>query len=284
VQQLSSRPTDNNIKEPVDATDFVHVACSCSFVTYPTDWEFRERLRSVLDTLLEPGRQQLPSPLSQLEALCVHIMRQIPEGVLLSVPLLLCHFLAMLAGLAANNFWLPSVAASSCSPSLRWHLTAYKASPDSPSPIDPRIDFARSFMTRVNGSVQPTQSFSISSKFMDIWVSTTNPSMTSSEMLFAQLPSVLPLTPAIRKFFNHLIQQSHHCASSYIRHIESSSTYFPFVLGPRLTSDFGTCIGAQCRQLPRSLSYMKPSFSTPISKRNIFTFSRSSYPMRVRTF
>lgn len=119
VQQLSSRPTDNNIKEPVDATDFVHVACSCSFVTYPTDWEFRERLRSVLDTLLEPGRQQLPSPLSQLEALCVHIMRQIPEGVLLSVPLLLCHLLAMLAGLAANNFWLPSVAASSCSPSLR---------------------------------------------------------------------------------------------------------------------------------------------------------------------
>jgi len=72
--------------------------------------------------------------------------------------------------------------------------------------------------------------------------------------------------------------------SSYIRYIESSSTYFPFVLDPRLTSDFGTYIGAQCRQLPRSLNYMKPSFSTPISKRNIFTFSRSSYPMRVRTF
>jgi len=89
-QLLSSWPSDNDIRTLVDAADglFTHPAAVLRHVAYPPDSQFRERLQSVLDTLSDAGEQAATSPFSQLDALYVHIMEQIPEHILLCAQLL----------------------------------------------------------------------------------------------------------------------------------------------------------------------------------------------------
>ena len=78
-QPLSSWPSDNDIQMLVDAADglFAHPAAVLRVVAYPPDSQFRERLQSVLDSLAGAGKQE--STFSQLDALYVHVMEQIPE-------------------------------------------------------------------------------------------------------------------------------------------------------------------------------------------------------------
>ena len=85
-QLLSSWPSDNDIRMLVDAADgvFVHSAAVLRHVTYPQDSQFRERLQSVLDALSDARRQSSISSFSPLDALYAHLMKQIPEHILLS--------------------------------------------------------------------------------------------------------------------------------------------------------------------------------------------------------
>jgi len=85
-QFLSSWPTDNDIWSLVEAVAglFAHPAAVLRHVAYPPDSQFRQRLQSVLDTLSDVGKQVPTSSFSQLDALYVHIMKQIPEHNLLS--------------------------------------------------------------------------------------------------------------------------------------------------------------------------------------------------------
>ena len=87
----SSWPADNDIKILVDAADglFAHPSAVLRHVAYPRDCQFRERLQSVLDALSQPGNHAFTSPFSQLDALYVHIMSQIPERILPSAQIFL---------------------------------------------------------------------------------------------------------------------------------------------------------------------------------------------------
>jgi len=80
-QLSSSWPADTDIRLLVDAADglFAHPAAVLRHVAYPPDSQFRKRLQSVLDALSCEGEQGSTSALSQLYALYVHIMEQIPE-------------------------------------------------------------------------------------------------------------------------------------------------------------------------------------------------------------
>jgi len=71
----SSWPADSDIQTLVDAADglFAHPAAVLRHVAYPRDYQFRERLRSVLDAVSQPGKEASTSPFSQLDALYVHI-------------------------------------------------------------------------------------------------------------------------------------------------------------------------------------------------------------------
>jgi len=106
-QLLSSWPTDKDIRTLVDAADglFAHPAAVLRHVAYPPNSEFRERLQSVLDSLSGAGKQGSTSALSQLDALYVHIMEQIPENILLSAQYLLFHSL---------NAYIPLYASMHC--------------------------------------------------------------------------------------------------------------------------------------------------------------------------
>ena len=90
-QLLSSWPTDNDIKTLVDAADglFAHPTAVLRHVAYPPDLQFRERLQSVLDNLSYAGERGYKPFFSQLDALYLHIMKQIPETILLSAQFLL---------------------------------------------------------------------------------------------------------------------------------------------------------------------------------------------------
>jgi len=90
-QLLSSWPTDNAIRTLVSAAAglFAHPAAVLRHVAYPQDSQFRERLRSILNALFDAGKQVSISPFSQLDTLYVHIMKQIPESILLSAQFLL---------------------------------------------------------------------------------------------------------------------------------------------------------------------------------------------------
>ena len=90
-QFLSSWPTDNDIRSLVDAAAglFAHPAAVLCYVAYPQDSQFCNRLQSVLEILSNPGKQVSTSPFSQLDALYVYIMKQIPESILLAAQFLL---------------------------------------------------------------------------------------------------------------------------------------------------------------------------------------------------
>jgi len=148
----SSWPADNDIKTLVDAADglFAHPSAVLRHVAYPRNCQFRERLQSVLDALSQPGNHAFTSPFSQLDALYIHIMSQIPERILPSAQLFLYR-------VAAGNIDIPYYVATVCN-NLRLSestfrdicyylhaVVAYEASFDPFSSMDPRIDLTWSF-------------------------------------------------------------------------------------------------------------------------------------------
>jgi len=147
----SSWPTDNDIKTLVDAADglFAHPSAVLRHVAYPRDCQFRERLQSVLDALSQPGNHAFTSPFSQLDALYVHIMSQIPERILPSAQLFLYHVAlgdsesSFHVAIVCNNLRLSESTFRDISHYLH-AVVAYEASFDPFSSIDPRIDLTRS--------------------------------------------------------------------------------------------------------------------------------------------
>jgi len=231
-QLLSSWPPDNDIMTLVDAADglFAHPAAVLRHVAYPPDSRFRERLQSVLDTLSDAGKQVSISPFSQLDALYVHIMEQIPQHDLLSAQFLLSYGSG---NWIANARWYVPLRCcifriSECTfRDICHHLYAvisYEPSFDPLRSLDPRIDLTRScydqgqwfhldqsIKNRLN-TVHGTFRFYHKS-FYDFLRDPTRSG-----------PFCVN-TPAIYcKFLDHLIQCHHHYASSYA--IDGSSMYF----------------------------------------------------------
>ena len=87
----TSWPSNKDIQTLVDAAAglFAHPTAVLRHVAYPPDPRFRERLQSVLVALPDARKQVSTSPFSQLDALYVHIMEQIPENILLFAQLFL---------------------------------------------------------------------------------------------------------------------------------------------------------------------------------------------------
>jgi len=151
-QPLSSWPGDNDIQMLVDAADglFAHSAAVLRVVAYPLDSQFRERLQYVLDSLSGAGKQESTSPFSQLDALYVHVMEQIPERNLLSAQFLLSYDLG---NWNADSHWYVSMhrcmfRISECMfRDICHHLhavTSYEPSFDPLSSPDRGIDLTRS--------------------------------------------------------------------------------------------------------------------------------------------
>ena len=229
-QLLFSWPTDNDIRTLVDAADglFAHPAAVLRHVAYPQDSQFRERLQSVLDSLSGAGKQGSASALSQLDALYVHIMEQIPERILLSAQFLLSYDLG---NWNAETRWYVSlrccmIRISECTfRDICHHLHAvilYEPSFDPLSSLDPRIDLKRScydqgqwFHLSIANHVDDVHgTFCFYHKsFYDFLHDPTRSG------------SFCVNTPAIYcKYLDHLIQCHHHYASSYA--IDGESTYF----------------------------------------------------------
>jgi len=151
LQLLSSWPTDNAIRTLVSAAAglFAHPAAVLRHVAYLQDSQFRERLRSILNALFDAGKQVSISPFSQLDTLYVHIMKQIPESILLSAQFLL---FSNLVDASADIRWDVAIGCcvlriSECTfKDIYHHLHAvifYEAAYDPLSSLDPYIDLAR---------------------------------------------------------------------------------------------------------------------------------------------
>jgi len=232
-QLSSSWPADTDIRLLVDAADglFAHPAAVLRRVAYPPDSQFRERLQSVLDALSCEGEQGSTSALSQLDALYIHIMEQIPESILLSAQFLL---FSGLGSQNANIRWYVSgyccmFGISECMfRDICHHLHAillYEPFLGPPNSIDPRIDPTRpcydqgqwfhltdSIMGHIR-SVHGTFRFYHKS-FYDFLC---DPTRSGAFCI---------TTPAFHgKYLDRLIQNHHHYASSYA--IDGSSMYFP---------------------------------------------------------
>jgi len=253
-QLLSSWPTDKDIRTLVDAAAglFAHPAAVLRHVAYPQDSQFRERLQSVLDALSDGGKQGSSSPFSQLDALYVHIMKQIPESILLSA-LFLCHSLD--AG-DADTHWYVSMHCcmfriSECMfRDICHHLHAvilYEPSFDPLSSIDPRIDLTRPFFDQgrwfhpdkstINHVLNVHGIFRFYHKsFYDFLRDPTRSG------------SFCVTTPTIyRKVIDQFIQSHHHYASSYA--IDGSSMYLSPCICPKLICHTSPCVGTGYHQL-----------------------------------
>jgi len=230
---LSSWPTDNDIRSLVDAAAglFAHPAAVLRYVAYPQDSQFRNRLQSVLEILSNAGKQVSTSPFSQLDALYVHIMKQIPESILLSAQFLL--FFPEHSWNAATRRQHVSTHCcvfriSECTFRDIYHclhaVISYEASSDPFSSIDPRIDLMRPYhdqgqwfhldksITHHALGVHGTIRFYHKS-FYDFLC---DPFRSGAFCI---------TSPTIYyKFLEHLIQDHHHYASSYA--IDGSSMYF----------------------------------------------------------
>ena len=273
---LSKWPTDDDIKKLVDAAAglFAHSAAVLRFVAYPLDWQFRDRLQSVLDVSLELGKQSSASPLPQLDSLYFHIMNQIPENVLPSVQLFLCY--AVLASCdwnGSDHFFVTSFCCGvGCSEStfrdICHHLHAvvvHQAFPTPLSSIDPRIDLTRSFDDQGDW-FHPDISFCDSLYGVHGLLGFYHKSFHDFLNDPVRSGPFCVTTPAIywKKFFNHLIQQHRHSASSYV--IEDLSESYPPVRFP-------TYLGFQnlywrlmsSASLSRSLGHTGPSLLTHFS-------------------
>ena len=273
-QLLSSWPTDNDIRTLVDAAAglFAHPAAVLRHVAYPQDSQFRERLQSVLDALSDGGKQGSSSPFSQLDALYVHIMKQIPESILLSA-LFLCHSLD--AG-DADTRWYVSMHCcmfriSECVfRDICHHLHAvisYEPSFDPLSSIDPRIDLTWPFFDQgrwfhpdksiINHVLNVHGIFRFYHKsFYDFLRDPTRSG------------SFCVTTPTIyRKVIDQFTQNHHHYASNYA--IDDSSMYFfPFNLSLNLLVVLFQTLcqhWVSLAPLPHCLGHMEPSLLTPFS-------------------
>ena len=228
-QLLSVWPSDSDIRSLVNAADglFAHPAALLRHVAYPPDWQFRERLQSVLNALSGPGQQSSAPSFSQLDTLYVHIMNQIPSRILLSTQLLL-YFIIISFGPDFTEKW--SSAAYTCgvlgiSESIfrdvcnHLHaVIAYKVSFDPLSSIDPRIDLTESFHDQ-------GQRYSLG-KILGVHGSLRFYHKSFYDFLRdpARSGTFSVNTPAFQiKFFDHLIQQYHQCVSSYA--IDGSSKF-----------------------------------------------------------
>jgi len=286
LQLLSSWPTDNDIRTLVNAAAglFAHPAAVLRHIAYPPDSKFRERLQSVLDTLSDAGEQGPTTPFSQLDALYVYIMQQIPEHNILPAQFLLSFVL---------GYW-----DSDTRWPISWHCCLYEISEDTfrdiyhylhavisyePSfeplrSIDPRINLARSYYDQgqwfypdrlimkhiviVHGTIRfYHRSFY---DFLD------DPARSGSFCI---------TTLAFRlKRLDHLIQCHHHYASSYA--INGPSMYF---LPLRLLSTY-LLFQTLCRHrvssapLSHSPGHMEPSLLIPFSSCRFFTSSHFCYP------
>jgi len=233
-QLLSSWPTDNDIKTLVDAADglFAHPTAVLRHVAYPPDLQFRERLQSVLDNLSYAGERGYKPFFSQLDALYLHIMKQIPETILLSAQFLLFAY--------AMRYWEGDtrmhVSVLCCMfriseytfKDICHHLHAvisYEAPLDPLSSIDSRIDFTRPYYDQ-------GQWFNMDMSIIDHVLSIHGSFRFYHKSFYdflrdpARSGAFCVNTPVIYcKFLDHLIQHHHHCASSYV--IDDSSMYFP---------------------------------------------------------
>ena len=232
LRLLSSWPADNDIRilVKVAAGLFAVPTVVLHHVAYPPDSQFRERLQSVLETLSDAGKQGPTSPFLQLDALYVHIMKQIPESILLSVKLLL---FINLGGANADSRWYISrhccmLGISECTfRDIYHHLHAvisYKPSFEPLSSLDPRIDLTRPYHDQ-------GQWFHLDESIKDhVWsVHGTFRFYHKSFYDFIRDPTrsgaFCVNTPAFYcRFLDHFIQCHHNYASSYA--IDGSSMYF----------------------------------------------------------
>ena len=226
-QLSSSWPTDNDIWTLVKAAAglFAHPAAVLRHVAYPPDSQFCERLQSVLATLSDAGKQGSTS-FSQLDALYIHIMEQIPEHILLSAQLLLSY------SMSSQGF---NVSLTSCMfrisectfREICRHLHAvisYKPSFHPLSSIDPRIDLTRPYYDQGQW-FHPDQSI-----MWHVW--STHGTLRFYHKSFydflcdpTRSSAFCVSTSAIYcKYLDHFIQCHHHYASSYA--IDGSSMYF----------------------------------------------------------
>ena len=229
-QLLSSWPSDNDIRTLVDAAAglFAHPAAVLRHVAYPPDLQFRERLQSVLDALSNAGKQGSISPFSQLDALYIHIMKQIPECNLLPAQFLLFyssgnwhadnrHYVFMLSCMfRISEYTFKDIC---------HHLHAvisYEVSFDPLSSIHPHIDLARPYSDQWFHPDKSTMHhvYNVHGTFRFYHKSfcdfICDPTRSGAFCV---------TTPAIyRKVIDQLIQNHHHYASSY--DIDGSSMYF----------------------------------------------------------
>ena len=227
----SSWPTNDDITRLVDAAAglFAHSAAALRQVGYPSDWQFRERLQSVLDAVSQAGNQASTSPFSQLDALYIHIMSQIPEGILPSAQLLLCDGVkydidySFYASIICNTHRLSESTFRDICHYLH-AVIAYEASFDPLSSMDPRIDLTRSFLDQGQW-FHPELSF-----LRHLW--SVHGSLRFYHKSFYDFlcdparsgPFCVFTLDNYCKFIDHLIQNHHHYASSYA--IDGSSTFF----------------------------------------------------------
>jgi len=266
-QLLSSWPTDNDIRTLVDAADglFAHPAAVLRVVAYPPDSQFRERLQSVLDSLSGAGKQGSTSVLSQLDALYVHIMEQIPESILLSAQYLLFHSLNANSHRYVSMYCCAFRISESTFRDICHHLHAvisYEPTFDPLSSLDHRIGLTRpcydqgqwfhlgesiqNHVYRVHGTFRFYHK-----SFYDFLRDPTRSG------------SFCVNTPAIYcKYLDHLIECHYHYASSYA--IDGSSMYFLPLHLPSTYLLFQT-LSRHWAPLLHSLGHMELSLLTPIS-------------------
>lgn len=135
-------------------------------------------------------------PISQLDVLYVHIISQILKHMLLFVQLLLSYVIL-------SNSKLPFYVAIVCNifqlfkstfRDICHHLYTviiHEASFNPLSLIDSYIDLSHSYsLIKINGSIQTSQTSTISTIFINHFVSTTNCFMISFIILLIQVPSI----------------------------------------------------------------------------------------------
>jgi len=232
LQLLSSWPTDNDIRMLVGAAAglFAYPAAVLRHVAYPPDLQFRERLQSVLDTLTHAGKQPLTSSFSQLDALYVRIMQQIPEHNLLYAQFLLSFSVSNWDADArfrvSTRCCMPGI--SECTfRDICHHLHAvisYEPSFHPFSSIDPRIDLTRPYYDQGqwfhSGHTIINQVWDVHG-FLRFYH--------KSFYDFLRDPTrsgafCITTSAFIIKLLDHSIQDHHHYASSYA--IDGSSMYF----------------------------------------------------------
>jgi len=235
-QLLSVWPSDSDIQVLVNAADglFAHPAAVLRHVAYPPDWQFRERLQSVLNALYRPGKQSSVLPFSQLDTLYIHIMSQIPSSILLFAQFPLYLASACFGSRVTEEH---STVAFACG-ALRIsesifrdvcdHLhavIAYEVSFNPLSLIDSRIRLTRSFYDQGRWF---NPDLSIQGQLLSVHGSWHFYHKSFYDFLNDPVRSSIFCvnTPAFYiKFFDHLIQQHHQYALSCA--IDGSSTRFP---------------------------------------------------------